>query len=85
MMRVPGAYVAAMAEAEGSFRGAAATLARRMELDDALRAEAATLLIALLIEPGHTVHAETFGRDTGMSVEAFVAKHLPTEEEARDR
>lgn len=77
MRHVPGAFNAAMAEAEGRFGQAAELLADLMEYDDELRAEAAALLIACLLEPGRSVHADTFLRDTGRTVEDFVERHTP--------
>lgn len=80
MKYVPGAFNAAMAHAEGRFAKAAEHLAARMEWDDDLRAEAATLLVACLLEPARTAHAQEFQRDTGRTVEEFVAKHTPSVE-----
>lgn len=73
MKYVPGAFNAAMAEAEGPFGRAAAHL----DWDDDLRAEAAALLIACLLQPGHAIHADALRRDTGSPPEEFVAKHTP--------
>jgi len=83
MRYVPSAHAAAMQIAGGKFRDAAASLARRMDIDDELRAEASTLLIALLLEPARSAHAGAFEMDTGGSVDDFVARHTPDETEVR--
>jgi hypothetical protein len=75
------AYNAAMHQAGGKPRDAAAYLARRLTWDDALRAEAAALLVALMFEPARSEHARVFEVDTGRSLEAFVAQHQPSVQE----
>lgn len=80
MRHVPGAFNAVMAEAEGRFGRAAELLAERMEYDTELRAEAAALLIAGLLEPARSAHAQAFEMDTGGSVDDFVERYTPVGE-----
>ncbi len=61
----------------GKIGPAAAHLAEQIEFDEQLRNAAATVLIALLFEPGLGEHKRMFELDTGSTLDAFVEGHCP--------
>ena len=61
----------------GKIGPAAAHLAEQLEFDEQLRNAAATLLIALLFEPGLGEHRRIFELDTKQTLDAFVEHHCP--------
>ncbi len=68
----------------GPIGPAAAYFAEQIELDEQLRNAAATLLIALLFEPGLGEHRRIFELDTGDTLDAFVERHCPRDGSDRD-
>ena len=68
----------------GNIRLAAAHLAEKIEFDKQLRNAAATVLIALLFEPGLGEHRRLFKLDTGDTLDAFVERHCPRDSGDRD-
>lgn len=74
---VPQQFNASMARSGGNFKKAAAIFSEELEHNEALRDEAATLLIAMLLEPGRGEHERIFQLDSGMSLFDFVEKHRP--------
>ena len=84
MKHVPSAFNAAMGSSGGELHVAAAHLARRMEWDHALRAEACTFVVAMLLQPSRSEFAATFERAQGKTLDAFVEAHTPAESEVLD-
>ncbi len=68
----------------GNIGLAAAHLAEQIEFDEPLRNAAATLLIALLFEPGLGEHRRIFELDTEQTLDAFVEHHCPRDTGDRD-
>ncbi len=61
----------------GKIGPAAAHLAEQLEFDDQLRNAVATVLIALLFDPGFGEHERMFELETGSTLDAFVERHCP--------
>ena len=68
----------------GNIGPAAAHLAEQIEFDEQFRNAAATVLIALLFEPGFGEHRRIFEQDTGDALDAFVERHGPRESSDQD-
>lgn len=68
----------------GKIGPAAAHLAEQIEFDEQLRNAAATVLIALLFEPGFGEHRRIFELDTKQTLDAFVEHHCPRDSGDRD-
>ncbi len=81
MNRFVCAFNNAMEQSKGKFPRAAAILAEDMEFDDALRVEAALVLIASMMQPGRGELERVFESDTGKTLDEFVSGFLPAAHE----
>lgn len=77
MNRFTHAFDNAMQQSKGRFPKAAAILAEDMEFDDALRVEAALVLLASMMQPGRDELERAFELDTGKTLDEFVDGFLP--------
>ncbi len=67
----------ALEHSGGKIGPAAAHLAEQIEFDEQLRNAVATVLIALLFDPGFGEHRRMFQLETGSTLDAFVERHCP--------
>ena len=84
MSRFAGAFNNAMHQSNGCFPKAAAILAEALEFDDALRVEAALVLLGSMMQPGLGELERVFELDTGKTLNEFVSGFRPAAQKITD-